>query len=222
MTTRLVALLLMVAFAGETKVQAATVVVSAVLDRPYVFPGPADRHPTYYTQYLTPAFALSPGDTLDATLTFPGGAPLKLGFLPADVQFTVFGGSGGTSTTYRSTATLSFINPIGAVNQITGPQTSVFDRNPAVDFTGVRQRHAGTLMFDGVHVVMHLDSALFPDGSAGPAEPDRFSAFQISFTNDVPEPATWMMLITGFALTAAMIRKRPGRSLRRAVLFPTP
>ncbi len=191
---------------GSTAAQAVTTVVSAVLDRPYVFPGPSDRHPSYYTQYLTPAFPYNVGDTLDVTLTFPGGAPLNLGFLPYDAQFTVFGGGGYTSTVYQSTATLSFINAVGAVNATTGPQTGVFDRNPAVDFTGVRQMQRGPLSFDGIHVVIHLDSAYVPFGPAVP--PATFSAFEISFSNDVPEPAAWVMLIAGFGLVGAAMRRR--------------
>jgi hypothetical protein len=204
----LVTLTFAVALLCGTAVQALTTVIDAVLDRPYVFPGPSDRHPSYYTDYLTPAFPFDPGDTLDVTLTFPGGAPLNLGFLPSDAEFTVFGGTGDTSIVYQSTATLGFINPIGAVNPTTGPQTSVFDRNPAVDFTGLRQQPSGPLEFDGIHVVIHLDSAVLPFGPSGPVPQATFSAVQISFTNSVPEPATWMVLLMGFALTGAVARRR--------------
>ncbi|WP_310497567.1 PEPxxWA-CTERM sorting domain-containing protein [Sandarakinorhabdus sp.] len=207
MDKRSVVLALVAALLGSTAAQAVTTVVNAVLDRPYTFPGPSDRNPGYYTQYL-PAFAFDPGDTLDVTLTFVGGAQLNLGFLPSIVQFTVFGGTGATGTVYQSTATFSFINPAGAVNETTGPRTGVFDRNPAVAFTGVRQRQRGPLAFDGMRVVIHLDSAVLPYGPPGPVPPATFSAFSVRFTNDVPEPAVWTMLIMGFGLTGATERRR--------------
>ncbi len=217
--------------------QAATTVVSALLDRPYTFPGPSDRAPTYYTQFLTPRFAFNPGDTLDVTLTFSGGAPLNLGFLPGTVLFTVFGGNGAfTGTQYTSTATFSFINPIGAVNPITGPQTSIFERNPGVNFKGARQVQRGPLSFDGLHLVITLDSAVIPFGPPQPPA-DSFSAFQVSFSNDVPEPATWSLLIIGFGLAGSRLRRQrsalslqqhyalsrphPSPGARRAV-FPGP
>ena len=202
-------LALAAALVGGTAAQAVTTTINAVLDRPYQFPGPSDRQPSYYTQYLSPAFPFDPGDTVDVTLTFPGGAPLDLGFLPSNVHFTVLGGGGYTSTVYQSTATFSFINPTGAVNALTGPATSIYDRNPAVDFTGVRQQQRGPLAFDGIHVVIHLDSAVVPYGPPV-APPGTFSAFSVTFTNDVPEPATWAMLILGFALTGAVVRRRRG------------
>jgi hypothetical protein len=37
---------------GSTAAEAVTTTVSAVLDRPYVFPGPDDRFPDFYTDYL--------------------------------------------------------------------------------------------------------------------------------------------------------------------------
>lgn len=204
-------LALTMALCVGAQAQATTTVVNAVLDRPHVFPGPSDRSPTYYTQFLNPSFAFEAGDTLDVTLTFPGGAPLNLGFLPADVTFTVFGGGGYAGSIYQTTGTLNFINPTGDVKPLTGPQTGVFDRNPAIVFTGVRQHQRGPLAFDGLHFVVHLDSVLHP---AEPAPELRFSAFQVSFTNDVPEPATWMMLIVGFASVGTAFRRR--RRMARA------
>jgi hypothetical protein len=197
---------------GGTVAHAATTVINAVLDRPYSFPGPSDRRPRFYTQYLTPVFAFNPGDTLDVTLTFPGGAPLNLGFLPASVTFIVFGANGFPGTIYQSTATLGFINPIGDVNLVTGPQTGVSQRDIALDFTGVRRRQRGPLSFDGIHVLIRLDSAVLPDGP-NPVPPPMTSGFLVAFTNDVPEPATWTMLIAGFGLTGAMARRRRGVAL---------
>lgn len=200
------AVVIAVAFLFGSSGHAASSVVNAVLDHPHVFPGPSDRRPTYYTQFLTPGFEFNPGDTLDITLTFPSGAPLKLTFLPSEVLFTIFGGGGFTSTIYQMTATLRFINPIGAVHSTTGPRTGVFDRNPAINFTEVRKRDDGSLSFTGLHVVARLDSALLPDGSTAP--PGTFSAFQVSFVSDVPETATWAMMIGGFGMLGAAARRR--------------
>ena len=202
------ALLLAAAIPAASPALAATTVVTAVLDRPYVFPGPTDRMPTFYTQFLGTPFAFNPGDTLDVTLTFPGGAALDLGFLPSQVLFTVFGGSGGTGTVYQSTGTLRFLNPTGAVAAATGPTTSTSDRNPSVTFTDVRDVRRGPLAFDGLNVQLHLDSAALPFGPPGPVPPATFSAFQVTFVNDVPEPATWLMLITGFGMAGIAARRR--------------
>jgi hypothetical protein len=191
---------------GSTAAEAVTTTVSAVLDRPYVFPGPDDRFPDFYTDYLA-AFPFNPGDTVDVTLTFPGGAPLDLGFLPSRITFTLFGGNGPTGTIYRSTATLSFINPVGAIRPVIGPQTTMVDRNAAVAFTNVRQTQRGPFSFDGLRVVMQLESSELPFSSEA-LPPIVFNAFSVAFVNDVPEPGTWAMLIAGFGLTGAMARRR--------------
>lgn len=199
----LVTLALAAALFGSAAAQATTTVINAVLDGHTL---PSANNPNYHTPYLM-RFAFNPGDTLDVTLTFPGSAPLNLGFLPASVRFLVSDGSGPTGTVYQSTATLQFINAIGDVYPSTGPQTGVFDRNPAVVFTDVRRHQRGPLTFDGVHVLIQLDSAVLPYGPPGPLPPQTFGAFSLSFINDVPEPAAWAMLITGFALTGTMARR---------------
>ena len=208
MMRRAVGMALLAGLLGSAAAEAAITTVNAVLDRPFVFPGPEDRAPGYFTQFLT-AFPYNPGDTVDVTLTFPGGAPLDLGFLPASVTFTLFGGNGLTSTIYTSTATLSFINPVGDIRPVIDPQTTTADRNPAVVFTNVRQSRRGPFSFDGLRVVMQLESSDLPFNPE-PVPPVVFNAFSVAFVNDVPEPGTWAMLVAGFGLTGVMARRRRG------------
>ncbi len=203
-------LALVAAFLTGTAAQAVTTAVSAVLTQEY---HPGARETAYNTAYLTPSFPFDPGDTIDVTLTFPGATSRDLGFLPGSAIFTVFGGGGSTSTVYQSTGTFSFINPVGAVSPLTGPQTGTSDRNPAITFTGLRQQQRGPLVFDGIHVIIDLDSALLPF-SADPLPPGRFTAFQVLFTNDVPEPAIWAMLLVGFGLSGAAMRRRQATEAR--------
>jgi len=206
MAKRSAILALVAAFFYGPAAQAATTVVNGVLNGPFVFV-PSNRQRTFFTQLLTPPIPFSSGDTLDVTLTFPGGTPLNLGFLPSNAIFTAGGTVGNTGTLYQSTGTFAFINPIGAVNPITGPQTGVFFRNPAIDFTSLRQVQRGPLSFDGIHVVMHIDSATL---GGLPVPPDVVSVFSVTFINDVPEPATWSMMILGFGLIGVLMRRRAG------------
>ena len=208
MIRRSLALALAATLLGGTAAHAVTTVVNGVLnlrDPPF---GPNERYRQYATDFLAPRFAFNPGDTLDVTLTFPGGVALDIGFLPSAVRFTTFGGGYYTSAIYTTTATLTFLNPVGSVNLTTGPQTSIADRNPAVVFTGVRNRHSGPLSIDGIRVIMRLDGVEVPVGPPEPLPPLTFSAFAVTFASDVPEPAAWMMLITGFGMVGIMARRR--------------
>jgi hypothetical protein len=50
-------------------------------------------------------------------------------------------------------------------------------------------------------------------GGPNPVPPPMTNGFLVAFTNDVPEAATWTMLIAGFGLTGAMARRRRGVAL---------
>ena len=151
---------------------------------------------------ITPV-SLTVGDTLDLTISFSGG-PLTLGGGGA-LWIGLLTGDG--SGTINTDSVLSFT---GASANISGAgplnQNNLFVHVGSYFGNTAYQTAAGPITFTSINQVVTLSS----DDIGGPRSYDRafFYYETAAVGGGVPEPASWAMLIAGFGLTGAAMRRR--------------
>lgn len=183
-----------IALAGGAN--AATITVSATFDPATLAPGTLNDVP------IDPV-TIGAGDTLDITIDFLGGA-VTIG-AGSPIWFGLLTGVGDTLDTV---STISFTG--GSANLVSSfgplPQTNSavhvgsFFANPLIT-TG-----AGDFSFVTANQLLDVISA-----PAGPRVYDSaffFYATTITGGGVIPEPATWGLMIAGFGLVGAAIRRR--------------
>lgn len=154
--------------------------------------------------------SLAAGDTFDFTIDFKGSQTLTLinpTFLWA------FSYAVGAETDVTGTGTLSLLDSSGNAFLTSSAKTDTEGKihfgqqfEPA-DFAGGLP---STLTFYGVHYVGTLDAYDDPTVTSRVYNDPAFyfTADRVSFTNAVPEPASWALMIAGFGLTGAAMRRR--------------
>jgi PEP-CTERM motif len=156
---------------------------------------------------------LAAGDTFDYTIDFKGSQTLTL--FNASTLWA-FSYSGAPSSTVTGTGTLSFLDSSGNAFLTSSVKTSsensvhfgqIFN---SADFAGGLP---ATLTFYGVHYVGTLDS--YGDPNVTSREYNRPALYFVADRNaiavGVPEPASWALMIAGFGLTGAAMRRRRNR-----------
>jgi hypothetical protein len=116
------------------------------------------------------------------------------GYLPANRVLT------GFSLYWGSVDNYNFVDFLTANNSLVatfgGTQLPRFDGNQTIGTANPRV----TFLIDGIHQVTKV--RLRSDSNAF-----EYDGFAVT-TGSVPEPASWAMLIAGFGLTGAMLRRR--------------
>ncbi len=191
---------------GAHAATAVTTVTTATLAGPYGAP----EH--FYAGATASPYRFDAGDTVDLTLTFAGGAALAVPFVPSRLDIVLYTGEGILNARYTTSGTIDFLGAVGPVATHGGPATEVADGFPELSFSGFRLDTHGTFAFTGIHAVLHLDDAvkIFPIGDPVPSQIFRYA--EIGLASDVPEPASWTLLVTGFGLVG-LVARRPRRRI---------
>lgn len=190
---------------------AVTVVVNQTLDltQPKTLPGPG-----FQGWQGSPAFnggynvALAEGDTFDFTIDFLGSQSLTM-VGPQSVWAFSYS---DTLTNVAGTGTLSLLDSSGNAFLTSVIKTDVegvvhFGQQfNGFDFVGGLP---STLTFYGVHYVGTVDDYLDPLVTTRDyASPAFYVDARIVTTGTVPEPASWALMIGGFGLVGAALRRR--------------
>lgn len=154
---------------------------------PYTLTGPADvRSGSQSNIAAAPATSATTDDTTNYLAAFPTTSELS-GFGLRNGVSLYWGSIDG----YNS---LSLYNGATLVGTITGAMASV---NPNGDQDSAITNRRVTIAADGA-----FDRIRFDTGQ------NAFEVDNIGFSAAVPEPATWAMMIMGFGLTGAAMRRR--------------
>lgn len=160
--------------------------------------------PNTLNQVAISPVSLTVGDTLDLTLTFSGG-PLTIG--GGGALWIGLLTNAGPSATINTDSVLSFT---GASANITGfgtlNQNNLFAHVGSYFGNSLYQTSAGDITFTSINQVVTLLS----DNIGTPRDyQSAFFYYETSVVGGgVPEPASWAMLISGFGLTGAAMRRR--------------
>ena len=219
--------------AGASSAHAATVTINQTLNlsRPVLTSGAYDRFTAPFN--YDDVFVLNAGDTLVATVSFLGLDPrpqeLTLNdvsaLFPSFYQWAIFPGGGGTSQSSDVTATgkLELLDADGNVIFTSAELTTtegLFHYNGALG-----SQHAG--QYFGASALAGLPSSVTfaayrytgtidayetprPYPISYVTQPELYVLADSYSTNvsAVPEPATWTMMILGFGLAGASLRRR--------------
>jgi hypothetical protein len=153
---------------------------------------------------------LAAGDTFDYTIDFKGSQTLTL-FNPSTLW--AFSYSGLPESDVTGTGTLSFLDSSGNAFLTSSVKTSteasihfgqIFN---SADFAGGLP---ATLTFYGIRYVGTLDSYGDPNVTSRTYDSPAFyfGADRNAIAVGVPEPASWALMIAGFGLTGAAMRRR--------------
>ena len=138
---------------------------------------------------------------------------------PGDGAVALFGhGSNGSCGDYFPDFDIDFVNPGDAsldgyttffsLNNYDGVVlATAFDSLGNV--LGTTQNYSGALTFSGIGNISRVNLKSI-DGDATTLDTLQFEAV-VGIGSVVPEPATWAMMIGGFALAGSALRRREGR-----------
>lgn len=183
-----------IALAGAAN--AATITVSATFD-------PATLTPFSLNNVAIDPVVIDAGDTLDITIAFLGG-PVTIGAGSA-IWFGLL--ASGDSDTLDTSSTISFtggsanllssFGPLGQINEFV--HVGSYFANALITTGG------GDFSFTTANQLLDVISA--PAGARGYER--AFFYYETTATGGViPEPATWGLMIAGFGLVGAAIRRR--------------
>jgi hypothetical protein len=165
-----------------------------------------------FEEELASPVYLSAGDTLDLTLRFTGSQTLRIND-PFDIRARVIVPVEFIEDNFTSDASFSFR---GAKGSTPAAPIADFEYNGNGHFGNIidpEQIGAGSIEFSGLRLVAKVVSFDTP----GPHS-FRFSSFFFrglgySIGTAVPEPGTWAMMIAGFGMVGAAVRRQPRRLL---------
>lgn len=199
--------------------QAATLFYNPVIDLDaYSSYSPDNGEYVYFLGLNPPTFALNPGDTLAGTITFAGGRSATiLDTGPANqglerLQLLLFGDIGPvfwTSSFSFGNVTGDYVGPSSVLSGIQGLQDyfgTQFGPRTTSNLTN------SSFTFDQINYQATLTS-----GSAVSFKPALFfiGAMAAPAPTPVPEPATWVMMLVGFGIAGAAMRRRSGSAAHR-------
>jgi hypothetical protein len=161
----------------------------------------------------TGKFANAPSNasySLDLTSSEPGGVTyfgFWLSALDRNNNVSFFQG-GNLLFTFTAANAATFINGL--------PDRNSYFGNPNANFLGQNGNEPYSFLNFYARGGTRFDRVLFSQGSSGGYESDnhtvgrwsRMSGTIIGGNMDVPEPATWAMLITGFGMVGVLARRR--------------
>jgi hypothetical protein len=148
--------------------------------------------------------------TLDLASTEPQGVTyfgFWLSALDGNNNLTFFQG-GQELFTFNAADARSFINGL--------PNSGDYFGNPNAPFAGQNSREPYSFLNFYARGNTRFDQVVFSQGTSGGYESDnhtvgrwsRISGTVVSGSDVVPEPASWAMLIAGFGLVGAAMRRR--------------
>lgn len=183
--------------------QAATITVDHELDPALISSNP-------FQDILSSPFVAGLGDTVEFNLTFTGG-PISL---TGDTYLWAVSFSTDDNVRLITTSTWTFLSP--SSNLIAGPitfdETSEFGHVGSAVYLGAYRLDNAPITFSGIKVSISID-ALEPPGFGQPLVDPR-EYYSIALVTDgvlapsVPEPASWALMIGGFALAGGVLRRR--------------
>lgn len=182
--------------------QAATVTVNHVMS-------PASVAPSNITgEALSPLVTLGAGDTLDMTITFDGGVSLQLanedGLWPLLLSET------GPGADLQVSGTLEFLGASGNIKA--GPlafaESNAFVHIGKFFNSNLYRLDAAPIIFSGIRQIITING----DDLGAKRDYQRialtFFTGNVSVAPGIPEPATWAMMVGGFVLAGAAVRRR--------------
>lgn len=203
-------------FAAAVPAYGATVVWNPVVNLDATGPFKTyDFQNSFYRYWFgpnPPQFALNPGDTLEGTISFQGGALATITETGFEAIQLVLGGDSGpvyfTASLAFNNVTGDYVGPDVLTSGLPGPI-------PGSDYQGT--------LFGPRNFQTNLTNSSFSFDSisykstyvSGPA-----TVFKAGFFNmagpppppvPVPEPATWLMMVLGFGIVGGSMRRRKGR-----------
>jgi len=196
--------------------QATTYVVNHVLD-------PAVIGPNINQEMLAAPFTAGVGDTIEFHLTFTTGSATIVGESYLWLLALTHDGDAVIDTN----DTWTFVNP--SANLLSGPfmftETSSYVHVGGTLWASTYRLDFAPITFSGIDLTVEItgvqpidydpQDGIIDAQSADPREYYGIALFtDVSRAGPVPEPATWAMMIGGFALVGAAARRR-----RTAVSF---
>jgi hypothetical protein len=154
---------------------------------------------------------LGAGDTLDFTVTFTGGATGTF----SDEDFIwplLYKANGAPNDALNVSGTIQFL---GASANLVGTTIPISQINEEQHigtfiFSNIYRLDSNPISFSGIRSILTINSA-----PTGPRDYDRvvltYDRGEFSATSGpgaIPEPASWAMMIAGFMLTGAAMRRR--------------
>jgi hypothetical protein len=160
------------------------------------------------TVTLDTPVSLEVGDTLDIRYTFAGGARVTIS--GAEQIWPQVFGLGDAFHAYSGT--LEVLEP--GSNLLAGPLVmEPMEAGNAIGFllTDAFRTGPGPVSFSGLRQVITLDGSVGPGGTIVPVTffetGGLYTDGAVRFSSAVPEPASWALLIAGFGLMGARLRR---------------